>query len=77
MATVLLPQRNVKVAEALTEEAELKQREAQRLAQEWDAAKKEAIAAAQVLVYMQWHGLNAPSQWQHACTRWLKKSLHA
>jgi hypothetical protein len=45
----LLPQRNVKVAEALTEEAQLKLREAQRLAQEWDAAKQEALAAAQVL----------------------------
>ena len=48
MHATLLPQRNVKVAEALSEEAQLKLREAQRLAQEWDAAKKEAMAAAQV-----------------------------
>ena len=41
-------QRNIKVAEALLEEATLMYQEAQRLAQEWEAAKKEVEDAAKV-----------------------------
>lgn len=41
-------QRNLKIAEALKKEAELKREEAIKLAREWDEAKKAAQEAALV-----------------------------